>query len=153
MTRELCRFGLASKEPVAVKGQTVIPYDFAMAYIIRERERILKETGFGTQRGCCSVVVKGKKDGIFQEYRFHMASGTQALGEGTGIPAAMAVILMDQGKIIEKGVLPPEACVNPLDFLEMISTVMDLGKKENGDDSFSGLLIENVDEAWNVTCR
>ncbi len=71
---EMCRLGLASKEPVKVKGKTVVPYDFAVAYIIKQRERILKETNFGRQRGCVSDVVKGKKEGKYREYRFHVAS-------------------------------------------------------------------------------
>ena len=68
LIRDMCQLGLSSKEPVNIKGEAVVPYDFAMAYIIRERERILKETNFGKQRGCCSTVVKGKKDGKSKEY-------------------------------------------------------------------------------------
>jgi len=151
LTRELCRFGLAGKDPLMVKGQSVVPSEFAMAYIIRERERILKETNFGSQRGCCSVVVKGKKDGKYQEFRFHMASGSQALGEGTGIPAAMAVILMQQGNINVKGIFPPEGGVNPVDFIELISKVMKLSDKKEGDDSFGGVILESVDAEGNVS--
>jgi len=148
---DMCRLGLASKEPINVKGKTVVPYDFAVAYIIKQRERILRETNFGQQRGCVSVVVKGKKDGRYREYRFHMASQSQALGEGTGIPVAMAAILMHQGKITEKGVLPPEAAVNPADFLGLLPQIMDMDKAKAGDGSFSGFLIEKVDENGNVS--
>jgi saccharopine dehydrogenase (NAD+, L-lysine-forming) len=148
---EMCRLGLASKEPIKVKGKTIVPYDFAVAYIIKQRERILKETDFGRQRGCVSVVVKGKKEGKYREYRFHMASQSQALGEGTGIPVAMAAILMHQGKITEKGVLPPEAAVNPADFLGLLPQIMDMDKAKAGDGSFSGFLIEKVDENGNVS--
>jgi saccharopine dehydrogenase (NAD+, L-lysine-forming) len=151
LTRELCRLGLAGKEPLMVKGQSVVPSEFATAYIIRERDRILKETNFGSQRGCCSVVVKGKKDEKYQEYRFHMASGSEALGEGTGIPAAIAVILMQQGKIPQLGVYPPEGGVNPVDFIDLISSVMKLGEKKEGDDSFSGVIVESVDAEGNVS--
>ena len=134
-----------------VKGQPVVPYDFAMAYIIRERERILRETGFGRQRGCCSVVATGKKDGKYRQYRFHMASQSEALGEGTGIPAAMGAILMQQGKITEKGVLPPEGCVNPLDFIDLITKVMKLDQKnKDSHEQFSGVLVQEVDEEGNI---
>lgn len=151
LTRELCRLGLAGREPVMVKGIPVVPAEFATAYIIRERERILKQTNFGSQRGCCSVVVKGKKNSQYQEYRFHMASGSQALGEGTGIPAAIAVILMQQKKITAKGVYPPEGGVNPVDFIDLISKVMKLKEKKKEDDSFSGVIVESVDAAGNVS--
>lgn len=151
LTKDVCKAGLASREPVDVKGQSVIPYDFAMAYIIRERERILKETNFGRQRGCCSVVVKGKKDGKYQEYRFHMASQSEALGEGTGIPAAMGGILMQQGKITRKGVLPPEGCVNPVDFIDLMTKVMDLDKKDkDSSKEFSGVIVQKIDEQGNI---
>lgn len=148
---EMCRLGLASKEPIKVKGKTVVPYDFAVAYIIKQRERILKETNFGRQRGCVSVVVKGKKEGKYREYRFHVASRSQALGEGTGIPVAMGAILMHQGKITGKGIMPPEACISPAEFLGLLPQVMDMDKEKGGTGGFSGFLIEKVDEHGNIT--
>jgi saccharopine dehydrogenase (NAD+, L-lysine-forming) len=151
LTRDLCGLGLASKEPINVKGVQVTPYDFAMAYIIRERERILRETNFGSQKGCTSVVVKGKKDGKYKEFRFHMASQSQGLGEGTGIPAAMGVILMQEGKIKDKGVLPPEACMEPSDFIALLPRVMDLDKKKEGGESFGGIIVESIDETGKIT--
>jgi saccharopine dehydrogenase (NAD+, L-lysine-forming) len=151
LTKDVCKAGLASREPVNVNGRPVIPYDFAMAYIIRERERILKETDFGRQRGCCSVVATGKKDGKYQEYRFHMASQSEALGEGTGIPAALGGLLMQQGKIKEKGVLPPEGCVNPVDFIDLITKVMDLDKKnKDSHDEFGGVIVQKIDEHGHI---
>ena len=151
LTKDVCKAGLSSREPVTVKGQTVIPYNFAMAYILRERERILRETHFGGQRGCCSVVATGKKDGKYRQYRFHMASRSEALGEGTGIPAAIGAILMHQGKITEKGVLPPEGCVNPVDFIDLITRVMGLEKKDKtSHDTFSGVLVQEVDGNGNI---
>ena len=151
LTKNVCKAGLASREPVNVNGQMITPYDFAMAYIIRERERILKETNFGQQRGCCTVVAKGKKNGQYEEYRFHMASQSEALGEGTGIPAAMGAILMQQGKITKKGVLPPEGCVNPVDFIDLISKVMGLDKKnKDSHKEFGGILVQKIDANGNI---
>lgn len=151
LTKDVCKAGLSSRDPVNVNGRPVVPYDFAMAYIIRERERILKETDFGRQRGCCSVVAAGKKDGKYQEYRFHMASRSEALGEGTGIPAAIGGILMQQGKITQKGVLPPEGCVNPVDFIDLITKVMDLDKKDkDSHDEFGGVIVQKIDENGNM---
>jgi saccharopine dehydrogenase (NAD+, L-lysine-forming) len=151
LTKDVCKAGLSSRNPVNVNGRPVVPYDFAMAYIIRERERILKETDFGRQRGCCSVVATGKKDGKYQEYRFHMASRSEALGEGTGIPAAIGGILMQQGKITQKGVLPPEGCVNPVDFIDRITKVMNLDKKDKeSHDEFGGVIVQKIDENGNM---
>lgn len=146
LTKDLCALGLGSTEPLQVRGQTVIPYDFAVSYILKRREEIIKETGMDSPCGCCSVVAKGKKDGKYQEYRFHMASRSQALGEGTGIPAAMGTMLMVMGKISAQGVLPPEACVEPMDFVSLISKVMKLDAKKEGGESFGGVIVERVDE-------
>jgi saccharopine dehydrogenase (NAD+, L-lysine forming) len=136
----MCGLGLNSKEPVMVKGVPVKPYDFAVAYILEEREKILQSTQFGSQRGCSSVVVKGKKKGEYKEYRFHMASESEALGEGTGIPAAMGAMLLQRGKISGKGVMPPEACVNPMDFLALMPEVIDLEKNKASWQGFQRIL-------------
>jgi saccharopine dehydrogenase (NAD+, L-lysine-forming) len=151
LTREMCQLGLSSKEPVDVKGQTVTPHDFAIAYIIKQREKILRETHFGEQRGCVSVIVKGKKDGAYKEYRFHLASRSQALGEGTGIPAAIGVVLMKQGKIKAKGVLPPEACIEPFDFIGLVPTIMELDKQKEGGQSFGGIIVQEIGADGTVT--
>ncbi len=151
LTRDVCAVGLASREPVRVGDAEVVPYDFAVAYVIQQRERILRETRFGSQRGCCSVVVKGRKhDGTPREYRFHMASRSQALGEGTGIPAALGTLMLRQGKVAGPGVFPPEGCMDPADFIGAIPQVMSLDPSKEGGESFGGVIVESVDEHGNV---
>jgi saccharopine dehydrogenase (NAD+, L-lysine forming) len=144
---QLCEAGLTSRTPLDVKGQSVSPYDFAVAYILRERERILKETRFGQQRGCVKVVVEGKKAGKKHTFVFSIASESQALGEGTGVPAALGAVLMAQGKISVKGVVPPEGCVNPVDFLGLIGQVL---KPDASGKSFEGVLVESIDAQGRV---
>ncbi len=150
LTGEVCRLGLADREPLDVKGKTIIPYDFAIAYIIRERDKILKRTKFGVQRGAMAVVVKGKKNGEYQEYRVHMASEGAGLGEGTGEPAAMGVILMHQGKVTAKGVLPPEGCVNPNDLINLQGR-MKRAKIRGRKKAERVLYAEKVDSQGNAT--
>ena len=151
LTSELCRLGLSSKEPLEVKGQKVVPYDFAVAHLLKERERILKETNFGHRRGAISVAVKGKKDHKGREYRIHGVSTKQALGEGTGIPAAIGAILMQQGNITAKGVVPPEACIKPRDFLELWKPLMGVKDGEAGKSADTGIIVEQIDEHGEVT--
>jgi len=148
LIKEMCRLGLHSKEPIDVKGHKVTPHDFTLAYIIEQREKILKETNFGPQRGCVKVVVTGKKDGKPHQFVFSMASEGQAMGEGTGIPAAMGAILMNRGKVTEKGVFPPEGCLDPEDFIGLVPQVIKLDKEGK---KFEGIIIESIDEAGNVT--
>jgi saccharopine dehydrogenase (NAD+, L-lysine forming) len=151
LIKDMCRLGLASRDQVTVKGKEVVPYDFSMAFILRERDRILKQLNFGSQRGCVSVIVTGAKGGEYRQYRFHLASSSQALGEGTGIPAAVGAILMLTGKVAGPGVLPPEGCVNPLDFLAVTPTVMKFDQAKEGGQSFGGVVVEQVDAAGKVT--
>jgi saccharopine dehydrogenase (NAD+, L-lysine-forming) len=151
LTGELCRLGLSSEEPLEVKGQKVIPYDFAVAYIIRERERILKETNFGQRRGAMAVVVKGKKGGVEREYRVHAVSTKTALGEGTGIPVAVAAILMQRGKVTAKGVIPPEACINPREYLELYNPLSGVEDRKGGKSVDISVYVEEVDEHGKVT--
>lgn len=151
LTSEICRLGLASKEPLEVKGQMVIPYDFAVAFIKRERERILRETNFGQQRGAMSIVLKGKKAGEELEYRLHTYSSIQALGEGTGIPAAVGAIMMQQGKISGKGVIPPEGGIKPREFIDVYQPLAAAADSKIGREGETALIIEQVDARGNVT--
>ncbi len=140
LTAELCRLGITATDPIEVDGHPVTPYDFAVAFLLRERKRILAEADFGEQRGCISVVVAGTKDGKRREYRMHMASSGRALGEGTGIPAALGVVLMQQGRVTGPGVLPPEAGVVPDDFLTLAD---ELGVLGDGDGATT-MFVEEV---------
>jgi saccharopine dehydrogenase (NAD+, L-lysine-forming) len=151
LTSEICRLGLASRQPLEVRGQTVIPYDFAVAFIKKERERILKETQFGQQRGAMSIVIKGNKDGEELEYRLHTFSSTLALGEGTGIPAAVGAIMMQQGKISGKGVIPPEGGIKPREFIDVYRPLIAAADAKIGKDGETSLIIERVDAHGNVT--
>ena len=151
LTRDLCGLGLNSKKPIDVKGQSVIPYDFAVSYILQEREKILKESGLDKPRGCVSVVVKGIKDNEQKEYRFHLFSENEGLGEGTGIPAAVGAIMLNRGLIKNTGVMPPEACISAIDFLKTTSEVYDLTGKSSTKESTGQVLLEMVDKEGNVT--
>jgi saccharopine dehydrogenase (NAD+, L-lysine-forming) len=56
-----------------------------------------------------------------QKRRRIVFSSAGRLAKATGIPAAIGAIMLSQGKILHKGVLPPEACIEPDEFLyEMI---------------------------------
>ncbi|MFX0078154.1 MAG: saccharopine dehydrogenase family protein [Candidatus Hermodarchaeota archaeon] len=144
---KLVKLGVTSEEPIDVKGTQVSPRDFTIAYIIQERERILRKTNFGEQRGCVKTVVSGTKKGKPHQYVFSLSSIGQGMGEGTGIPAALGATLMYRGKIKTKGVLPPEACVDPMDFLGIMQESLQL---EEITGKQSPLLIESIDAKGNI---
>lgn len=151
LTSELCRLGLSSREPLQVGSQSVVPYEFSVAFLIRERDRLLRESNFGRQRGCMSVVVKGRKGGAPREVRVHLFSGESGLGEGTGMPAAIGVMLMQQGKVSATGVLPPEACIDPNDFLALAMSVMSAGARDRGGERNASVVIETFDADGKTT--
>ena len=122
LIKGMVRLGVTDEKPIEVQGHKIVPLEFAVAYILSQRERLLKEAKIDQPMGCLKIVVKGYKDGGKNTYIFSMSSRGQGMGEGTGIPAAIGAIIMGTGKITQKGVLTPEACVNPMDLLELAKT-------------------------------
>jgi len=59
--------------------------------------------------------------------------------------------MMQQGKIAGKGVLPPEACIKPQEFIEVYRPLVDIVDSDAGKSGQSSLLIEQVDDRGNVT--
>ncbi|MHA1264512.1 MAG: saccharopine dehydrogenase family protein [Candidatus Helarchaeota archaeon] len=153
LTRAIHALGLASKDPVEVKGQKIVPYDFAIAYLIKKRNELIQQEKNREPRGCVKIVCKGKtKKGQQQTYIFSLVSEGvgkgQGLGVGTGYPAALGGILIQEGKIKKKGVLPPEACVNIWKFMDLMKTA--LGIDEQVEEKKSPLIIESIDAEGHV---
>ncbi len=156
LTRKIHALGLASKDPIEVNGQRVVPYDFAIAYLIKKRNEFISQYQDKTPRGCVKIVCKGKtKKGKMQTYIFSLVSEGagkgQALGEGTGFPAAFGAILIQLGKITKKGVLPPEACVNVWDFIQLMKNTLKID--DTTESQKSPLIIESIDADGNTSKR
>ncbi|MHA1729447.1 MAG: saccharopine dehydrogenase NADP-binding domain-containing protein [Promethearchaeota archaeon] len=152
LTRKIFAAGLDGTEPVNVNGKIITPYDFAVSYLIKKRGEILNETSFGEPRGCVKIVVSGKnKEDLDRTYIFSLVSEGagkgQAMGEGTGIPAALGTILMAQGKIKQKGVIAPEIGVPVMDFFELMKTTLKIDNKVK--EKRSPILIQEIDEKGN----
>jgi saccharopine dehydrogenase (NAD+, L-lysine-forming) len=145
MTMEIMRLGLGSDVALLVQGSQVIPREFAVAFILAQRGRLLKEAGISAPLGCLKVKVTGRRDGETHTYVFSMSSRTQGAGEGTGIPAALGAILMSQGRITAKGVLPPEAAVNPVEMLALAAEMT----KHFGMGGGLPLSVEHIDKDGN----
>lgn len=144
LIKGVVRLGITSEEPITVKGVEVAPLEFAVQFILEQREKLLEKTGFAEPMGSLKIVVGGQKNGKKEKYAFSLGSRGQGMGEGTGIPAAIGTVLMGKGSITEKGVLPPEACVNPLEMLVLAQKVLKSTGK--GDLPF---IIEHCDEQGN----
>ena len=145
LIKGIVRLGMTSEEPIDVKGQKISPLEFAVAYILSQRERLMEQAEISEPMGCLKIVVKGKKKAESSTYVFSMSSRGLGMGEGTGIPAALGVMLMAQGKITEKGVFPPEAGVKPMDMLELAQEKVNIGGKTG-----MPVVIEHIDKEGNV---
>jgi len=101
--------------PVRVNGQEIDPWDFA-AGLFTKRCQSLKDV---SQQGALRVEVKGRKGNKTKKIFFSTAG---RIAQGTGIPASIGAQMLAEGKIEGIGVLPPEACIEPNEFLyELLS--------------------------------
>lgn len=149
LIKGVVRLGMTDEEPINVLEQKVSPLEFAVSFILSQRDKLLKDAGITGPMGCLKIVINGRKDGKKEGYIFSLASKGKGMGEGTGIPAAIGTILMAQGKITERGVLPPEACINPMDVLEIAPEAMKLAGGGGEKEKFP-LTVERVDAEGNI---
>ena len=142
LIKDMVRVGATSETPLQVQGRKTIPLEFAVAFILSRRKALMDEAGLDQPQGCLKIVVKGRKNGEANSYVFSMSSRGQGMGEGTGIPAALGAILMERGKIKERGINPPEGCLKPMDFVELAKSSVKLGKKRG-----LPIVVEHVDKS------
>jgi saccharopine dehydrogenase (NAD+, L-lysine-forming) len=147
LTMEMIRLGFGSEEPLWVQGRKVIPSEFAVAFLLAQRDRLLKDAGITGPLGCLKVKVQGQKDGEPHTCIFSMSSRTGGVGVGTGIPAALGAILMSEGRISKKGVFPPEAAVDPLEMLKRADKVIERFGMGGG----LPITVEHIDKYGNRT--
>jgi len=140
LIKGMVRLGVTDEEPMEVQGHQIAPLEFAVAFILSQRHRLMQEAGLIEPMGCLKIVVKGNKNGEQSSYIFSMSSRGQGMGEGTGVPAALGTMLMATGKVKPEGVNPPEGCVDPLDLLELARTKVSLGDKKG-----LPIVIEHID--------
>ncbi len=141
LIKGMVRLGVTDEESMEVQGHQIAPQEFAVAFILSQRHRLMQEAGLIEPMGCLKIVVKGNKNGEQSNYIFSMSSRGQGMGEGTGVPAALGTMLMATGKVKPEGVNPPEGCVDPLDLLELARTKVSLGDRKG-----LPIVIEHIDK-------
>ncbi|MBM7646251.1 saccharopine dehydrogenase-like NADP-dependent oxidoreductase [Scopulibacillus daqui] len=113
--------GLDSDKDINIKGTKVVPKDVVVANMPKPTELAGKVHGYS----CIGAVVKGIKEDKKKElFVYTMANhdeiyektGYQATVWQTGLPPAVAVDLLAQGKLQAKGCIPPEL-IDPVPFL------------------------------------
>jgi saccharopine dehydrogenase (NAD+, L-lysine forming) len=146
LLKDMVRLGMTSTDPVLVEGREVVPREFATAFVLSRRAALMEEGGITEPVGSLKIVVAGEKDGESHTYIFNMGSRGMAMYEGTGLPAAMGAIAIERGMITDKGVLPPEAALNPLQLMGLVQEVF----KASGMGESFPIYIEHIDSRGEV---
>ncbi|MGB3915383.1 MAG: saccharopine dehydrogenase C-terminal domain-containing protein [Dethiobacteria bacterium] len=107
--RDIVQAELWREEPVKVGAHLISPAEFTVAFL--QQNPHLISPGDSIELGALYVSVTGKKAGEMVKYEF-MSVSSASMGEGTGLPAAAAAILLGSGKIKQTGVIAPE-CIDP----------------------------------------
>ncbi len=124
----LVELGLASKNPLKVRGQETVPYDVLASAIDALPKPSEVEFDIDVQRVEAYGEAGGEKvmirvDAIsVPNKRWNIGGGTV----GTGTPPSIIAQWLASGKIKKRGVLPPESCVEPLTFFK------ELGARDRG---------------------
>ncbi|MDZ7666950.1 MAG: saccharopine dehydrogenase NADP-binding domain-containing protein [Desulfotignum sp.] len=104
--------GLLSIKPLDIKGVKITPYDLAL----KLWEKIPEGRDNGPQSSGLKVIVKGRRGDKKITYTADMVG---RMAPGTGLPAAIAALMMDDGHVTVKGVVAPEGCIDPDIFLKI----------------------------------
>jgi saccharopine dehydrogenase (NAD+, L-lysine-forming) len=103
--------GFLGQTPLDIKGTQITPYDLAL----KLWETIPQGRDNGPQASGLKVIVKGERAGNRVTYTADMVG---RMAPGTGLPAAIASLMMDAGDVTAKGVVAPEGCIDPTKFLD-----------------------------------
>jgi saccharopine dehydrogenase-like NADP-dependent oxidoreductase len=117
----LGRIAREAPSPLTVAGREVLPEDFAASCL----RAMCKGIPGVEPAGALRVEVAGRS-GRRRRRVFFSSAGR--LATGTGIPAAIGAIMIAEGKVTEKGVRPPEACLDPTELLYQLFDRRNAGK-------------------------
>jgi lysine 6-dehydrogenase len=110
LIREQKETGFLSKDPIEVKGTKIVPYDLSL----RLWDSIPKNRDKGPFSSGLKVTVKGERKGREVTYTADIVG---RMAPGTGLPASIAALMLDAGEVTTKGVVAPEGCIDPEQFI------------------------------------
>lgn len=108
--RRLIDYGFASLEPIEVGGTSVVPREFLESFLQSFTGSVRGRQGEKASR----VVVKGKKNGSVTSYTYDRI-GRQWTA---GLSLSIGVQMLARNEVEEKGVFPPEACLDSKIFFK-----------------------------------
>jgi len=109
---ELIKRGFAEPESMMIDEKPVVPEELLIQVMLHGTSFTKQVEEWTTAP--LQVVVKGSKGNQAVTYAYE-SHGRMA--PGTAIPASICAQMLARGEIKEKGVVPPEACVEPKKFL------------------------------------
>jgi saccharopine dehydrogenase-like NADP-dependent oxidoreductase len=107
--------------PVSRERRSIDAMESASAEFLRR----CKGVTHAPAEAAMQVMVQGRKKGRLVRIFFSSAA---MLAPATGIPASIGAMMLLNGGIAAKGVLPPEQCVDPTDFIYEIITRRNVAK-------------------------
>ncbi len=119
----LVGLGLASTESIQVRGQKVSPRDVLQALV----DKLPRTEAPPDDNEVLRVVVEGKEKGRRVRYTLDAFAeadrkrGLSAVSIDTGAPPSIVAQKVARGEIRQRGVHPPETCIDPEPFFEEIA--------------------------------
>jgi len=120
--------GFFSTSPIKIQGHTVSPWEVLMTLL----RQLPPEIQAADIRSEARVIVKGREGGKEVEYiiswtRVSPSSAKEHEVPSSGLCAAIAAVMLIRGQIREKGVLMPELCIPPEQYLnEFVNAGMEI---------------------------
>lgn len=124
LVKLMVKYNFYQKQPVKVGGKKVKPVDFMFNFLLKNPEAKKNPVwAYGL-----IVEVTGQKDGkpakiVLKNSHPPMDKwgGRSAYGKNVGIPLSIGAQMVAKGKVEGKGVLPPEAILDPIEFFNELS--------------------------------
>lgn len=118
----LLELGLLNTNQISIRGDKISPKDFLYNYL-----GTLTAPPSMDEFKALQVEVIGKKDGVIKKLFFETVVKSskkwnlRATAIWTGVPAAITAHWLGKGKILSKGVLPPEVGIDPEAFMSELA--------------------------------
>jgi len=124
LVKTLVKYNFYQDEPVEVDGKKVKPIDLVFNFLLQSpaaKENPLWAYGLVVEvtgrknRKPANVILKNSHPPM-DEW-----GGRSAYSKNVGIPLSIGAQMISKGKVKQKGVLPPEACFDPIEFFKELS--------------------------------
>jgi len=124
LVKTLVKYNFYQNELVGVDGAKVKPTDFVFNFLLQSpaaKENPVWAYGLvvevtGVKNGKPAKVVLKNNHPPMSEW-----GGRSAYSKNVGIPLSIGAQMVVAGKVKQKGVLPPEACFDPVEFFKELS--------------------------------